>query len=155
MRGLIGDEASRAAAFDHRIENGERFTRMCRQRQLLGLAYLTEALTENENRLVFGYGARRLVAMADFNDRTNSAATCPTMAGSCWWDAMRFTMALPTITPSAVFDTRAASSGVATPNATATGTAETFLSLSILCCISSALRHRKLWPSVSIDLREY
>ena len=53
MRGLIGDEASRAAAFDHRIENGERFTRMCRQRQLLGLAYLTEALTENENRLVF------------------------------------------------------------------------------------------------------
>ena len=53
MRGLIGDEASWAAAFDHRIENGERFTRMCRQRQLLGLAYLTEALTENENRLVF------------------------------------------------------------------------------------------------------
>lgn len=66
-------------------------------------------------------------AMAAFNDRTNSA-TCLTMAGSCWWDAMRFTMALPTITPSAIFDTRAASSGVATPKPTATGDAETFLS---------------------------
>ena len=28
--------------------------------------------------------------------------TCPIIEGSCWWDAMRLTMALPTITPSAI-----------------------------------------------------
>jgi len=41
---------------------------------------------------------------------------------------MRLTMALPTITPSAIFETCAASSGVATPNPTVTGDAEIFLS---------------------------
>lgn len=67
------------------------------------------------------------VVSAALRDQTNSA-TCPTIPGSCWWEAICFTITLPTITPSATFDTRAASSGVATPNPTATGAVETFRS---------------------------
>lgn len=47
---------------------------------------------------------------------------------------MRFTMALPTITPSAIFDTGAASSGVVTSNPTATEDPETFLSTELRSC---------------------
>jgi len=48
-------------------------------------------------------------------------------------------MALPTMTPSASFDTPAASSGVGTPQPTADEAAEAFLSLSILCWLSASL----------------
>ena len=46
------------------------------------------------------------------------------MSGSCADSWIRRTSALPTITPSATAATRAASSGVATPNPTAIGTVD-------------------------------
>ena len=77
--------------------------------------------------------------MAVFNERTNSA-TCFTISGFCLCASICFTIALPTITPSAMAATLAASSGVATPKPTATGRWVTFLIFSTFLPTSAKLR---------------
>jgi len=69
---------------------------------------------------------RRGSRVAVLRERTN-APTSSTSRPSCPCSSTRRTMALPTITPSAASATRAASSGVATPNPTATGVFVCFL----------------------------